>query len=244
MKNKLWAGLSVAVLIVAAALPSLSQMPRASAAALIDVKSLQKLTLTGKVTLIHAAGLIACMDAKIPGSLCLACDDEKGVSALSSLTKDSKIVFYTGGAGVDPECELIKRLTAQGFTSVYTLSGGLAAWRQEGLPVVSEKRIPRVISQAVRSGNFSEWFRQAKNPLVIDIRSAKTYAAGHLDGAQNFPLTRLHIQYADIPLNRTLLIVDEDGTQSFLAASYLARKGFWDIQRLKGGMAGYQREAR
>ncbi|HBL54235.1 MAG TPA: rhodanese-like domain-containing protein, partial [Syntrophaceae bacterium] len=44
--------------------------------------------------------------------------------------------------------------------------------------------------------------------------------------------------------DRTLLMVDEDGTGSFLAASYLARKGFPNVRRLKGGMAEYRRGTR
>ena len=82
-----------------------------------------------------------------------------------------------------------------------------------------------------------------RSPLVVDIRSPKAFAAGHLDGAVNFPLTRLHVEYAEIPLDRTLLMVDEDGTGSFLAASYLVRKGFPNVRRLKGGMAEYRRGA-
>jgi rhodanese-related sulfurtransferase len=244
MQNKLWTGMVVVALIVSAALPSMSQTPKPSAATSIDVKALQKMTQTRNVTLINVSGLLVCMDAKIPGSLCLSCDDKKDVAVFSSLTKDSKIVFYAGGRSLDFECDLMNRSISQGFTAVYILEGGLPAWRKAGYPVVSDKRIPRVISQAVNPGYFSEWLRQTKNPLVIDVRSAKDYAAGHLDGALNFPMTRLHVQYAEIPLDRTLLIVDEDGSQSFLAASYLARKGFIYIQRLKGGMAGYRRGAR
>jgi rhodanese-related sulfurtransferase len=244
MKHKRWTGWAVMVLIISAAVPSWSQTSGPATIASIDVKTLQEMTRTQKVTLINVSGLLVCMDARIPGSLCLSCDDEKDGSVLSSLAKESKIVFYAGRATPDAECDLVKKTIAQGFTSAYALSGGLSGWRQAGLPVASEKRIPRVISRAVNPKRFAEWQKQAKNPLVIDIRSARAYAAGHLDGARNFPMPRLHLQYVDIPLDRTLLIVDEDGTESFLASSYLARKGFLNIQRLKGGMANYRRGTR
>jgi rhodanese-related sulfurtransferase len=193
MKHKLWAGFAAMLLVVSVTEPSLSQTSRPSTVASIDVKTLQEVMRTQKVTLINASGLLVCMDAKIPGSLCLSCADEKDGSVFSSLEKDRKIVFYAGHATIDPECDLVRRATAQGFASVYALSGGLSAWRQAGLPVVSEKRIGRVISRAVNPKHLAEWQKQAKNPLVIDIRSAKKYAAGHLEGAQNFPLTRLHV---------------------------------------------------
>jgi len=232
------------LLLVSTGLPSWSQTSKPATAVPIDVKALQEMMRTQKVTLLNVSGLIVCLDAKIPGSLCLSCDGEKDGSIFSFPPKDSKIVFYAGRASVDPECELLKQVSARGFTSVYVLSGGLPAWRQAGLPVVSEKRIPRVSSRAVDPRHFSAWQKQVKNPLVIDVRSDKAYAAGHLDGALNFPMPRLHLQYADIPLGQTLLIVDEDEALSFLAASYLARKGFANISILKGGMTGYRRGAK
>lgn len=236
--------MAVVALIVSAAMPAMPQTSKLPTAASIDVQALQKMTQTRNVTLIDVSGLLVCMDAKIPGALCVSGNDEKDVSFLSSLAKDSKIVFYAESKSAFSDCNLLNRAVSQGFSAVYILEGGLPAWRNAGFPVATEKRIVRVPSRAVKPGKFPAWLQQTKNPLVIDIRSAKTYTAGHLDGALNFPLNRLHIQYADIPLDRTLLIVDEDGTQSFLAASYLAGKGFFNTSRLKGGMANYQRSTR
>jgi len=194
-----------------------------------------------KITLIDGGSILACMDAKIPGALCLPCDSEKDASFVPSVPKENKIVFYSGLQPLDPDCALISNALSAGVKGVYRLEGGLAEWRKKGLPVVSEKRTPRVAAHAIQVKQLPDWQKAAKNPLLIDIRSPKTFVAGHLDGAVNFPLSRLHLQYADVPLDRTLLIVDDDGRAGFLAASYLARKGFLNVQRLQGGMAAYQR---
>ena len=197
-----------------------------------------------KVTLVDSRSVLECMDARIPGSVCLPCDEEQDASFFASWPKESKIVFYAGSTTMDTECGAASRLLSQGFTSVYVLEGGLVAWRKAAFPVVSEKRIARATLPAVKPKNLSGWLKEAKNPLMIDIRSPKAYAAGHLDGAVNYPLARLHVQYADIPLDRTLLVVDEAGGASFLAASYLARKGFINVQRLQGGMTADRRGTR
>ena len=191
--------------------------------------------------MIDAGSLLACLDAKIPGAVCLPCDDDRGKPFFSSLPKVAKIVFYTAYQPLDQNCSLIREASSAGFTDLFILEGGLVSWRKAGNPVVSDKRIPRVADYAVKPRNLSEWQKKAKNPLLIDIRSPEAFSAGHLDGAVNFPLTRLHVQYADIPLDRTLLIVDEDGRAGFLAASYLARKGFMNASRLQGGMANTKR---
>lgn len=193
-----------------------------------------------QVTAVDVGALLNCMDAKIPGAVCIACDQamEKNWPA------GGKIVFYASYGLPDADCALINRTISSGSKDVYLLDGGLGAWRKAGNPVMSEKRIPRLAAPAVRAGQLSDWKKRAKNPLVIDIRSAKAYSTNHLDGAQNFPLDRLHVQYAEIPLDRSLLIVDEDGRTGLLAASYLARKGFPDVQRLQGGMAAFKRGTR
>jgi rhodanese-related sulfurtransferase len=197
-----------------------------------------------KITLIDGGSILACMDAKIPGALCLPCDSEKDASFFPSVPKESKIVFYTAYQPLDLKCDSIRQTLSAGFKGVYVLDGGLATWRKAGFSVVSEKRIPRVVAPAVKPEKLAQWQKKVTKPLLIDIRSAKNFAVGHLDGAVNFPLTCLHLQYAGIPLDRTLLVVDDDGQAGFLAASYLIRKGFLNVQRLQGGMAAVKRGAK
>jgi len=197
-----------------------------------------------KITLIDGGSIIACMDAKILGALCLPCDSEKDALFFSSVPKENKIVFYASYQPLDHDCGLIRQFLSAGIANVHVLDGDLATWRKAGFSVVSEKRIPRVVAPAVKPEKLAQWQKKVTKPLLIDIRSAKNFAAGHLDAAVNFPLTRLHLQYADIPLDRTLLVVDDDGQAGFLAASYLIRKGFLNVQRLQGGMAAVKRGAK
>jgi rhodanese-related sulfurtransferase len=94
---------------------------------------------------------------------------------------------------------------------------------------------------AVSPRYFASWKQQAKNPIIIDIRPADLYQRDHLEGAVNIPLTSLHRLYQNIVQDHPLMIVDENDTQSFLAASYLMRKGFPEVTRLSGGMVNFRR---
>lgn len=209
----------------------------------IDVQTLMSDRASAqKPIVVDAGSLLACLDAKIPGALCLPCEGgERNPSFFASLPKGEKIIFYTSYQPLSRDCRLIREVHAAGFRNLYLLQGGLEAWRKAGNPVASERRIPRVAASAVKPRSLAQWQKKVKNPLLIDIRSPEAFAAGHLDGAVNFPLSGLHVQYADIPLDRTLLVVDEDGRAGFLAASYLARKGFMNVSRLQGGMANIKR---
>ena len=55
----------------------------------------------------------------------------------------------------------------------------------------------------------------------------------------NVPLYRLSRSYAEIPLDRTLVLIDDRGFRTFLAGSYLEMKGY-RVLRLFGGMQAWQ----
>lgn len=193
-----------------------------------------------KVTVVDVGALLACMDAKIPGAVCLPCDEAKE----ATLPMNGKLVIYSSYSPIDADCALIRQAVSAGLKDIYILEDGLVAWRKAGNPVVSEKRIPRVALPAVKAGKLVRWQKSVKNSLIIDIRSPKAYGANHLGGSINIPLDRLHVRYAEIPMDRSLLIVDQDGKTGLLAASYLTRKGFPDVKRLQGGMAAFKRGTR
>ena len=210
----------------------------------IDVSTLAAMmNKSQKVIVIDVRSALECMDSKIPGAFCFSCDEEQGAQLPQDAAK-APIIFYGGSIAITAGCKAIAAVQKQGFNDLRILRGGLAAWRKAGGPALSERRIPRVMSRALNPKKISEWQKQADHPLVIDIRSQSAYAKDHIDGALNFPLSSLHVQYAGIPLGRSLLVVDEDETMSFLASSYLARKGFLNIQRLRGGMTEYRRGAK
>jgi rhodanese-related sulfurtransferase len=210
----------------------------------IDVRSLKSLTdKQEKIILVDVRSMLECMDARIPGSLCLPCTEEKTNAAFGGAAKDTPIIFY-GSELADPACKVIEEADKSGFTDIRILEGGLLSWRLAGNGVEAVQRIPRFFSRAVKAKEINLWQKEVKNPLIIDIRPPQAYTKNHLNDAVNFPLARLHLYYQDIPLNRSLLVVDEDDTQSFLAVSYLARKGFLNIKRLAGGMASYRRGAK
>jgi len=211
----------------------------------IDVQALKSMTeKSEKMIIIDGRSALECLDSKIPGALCFSCDEEKGGLLPQDTAKDTPVIFYGGSAPLTAGCKAIAAAQKRGFHDLRILRDGFAAWRKAGGSVLSERRIPRVMSLALNPKKLSEWQKKADHPLVIDIRSPSAYAKDHIDGALNFPLAKIHVQYADIPLGRALLIVDADETESFLATSYLARKGFVNIQRLRGGMTEYRRGAK
>lgn len=101
-------------------------------------------------------------------------------------------------------------------------------------------RVPRVPMMSVKPGALPAWLAANPNVLILDLRDEEAFKRQNLPGAVNLPLEALPARYAELPMDRRCLLVDEDGTATLLAGSYLKRKGFRDVVRLFGGMEAWR----
>jgi rhodanese-related sulfurtransferase len=63
--------------------------------------------------------------------------------------------------------------------------------------------------------------------LVVDVRSAPEFQAGHAPGSLHLPLHLLPVLAQErLPKDRALLVCCESGARSFQAVSYLRHQGF------------------
>ena len=81
--------------------------------------------------------------------------------------------------------------------------------------------------------DFGSALAGAESPLVLDVRGADEYAAGHVDGALNIPYTRLAARLGEIPDHRRIFVHCASGLRAAMAASFLASKHF-DVVHIDG----------
>jgi len=78
--------------------------------------------------------------------------------------------------------------------------------------------------------------------LLIDLRDPEAYAAGHLMGAINISYWELENWSSRLPREaRTIVLYDQDGTLSDLAAQKLSTQGFDKARSLLGGLGEWRR---
>lgn len=206
----------------------------------LNAQALQSILKSGKdVTVVNVMSEISCRDHRIPGSQCIACElIEKDTDRLPA-DKDEMLVFYCESEQCYTSCRAAYAAVKAGYRNVYTLEGGIPAWKAAGYSVESIERVPRALVRSVKAETLREWIAEREDLFILDIRSERFYEAGHIEGAVNIPEYQLHRRYMEIPLNRLIVLVDNRGFRSFLAASYLERKGF-STARLFGGMKHWQ----
>lgn len=79
--------------------------------------------------------------------------------------------------------------------------------------------------------------------LLIDVRDAASYAAGHLLGAMNIPVAELATRAASLPASALTFVYDQSGSAATFAAAYAALRagGVASVYGLTGGLDAWQR---
>ncbi len=77
--------------------------------------------------------------------------------------------------------------------------------------------------------------------VVVDLREAKEFKAGHIVDAVNIPHNKLAEQLPQLEghKSKTLLLVDKMGQHTGAAGRTLKSKGF-EVSRLQGGISEWQ----
>jgi len=199
----------------------------------VDVQTLHGWLQTDNITLVNVMSRIECLDHRIKGSLCIACEEFR--ENISEIPRDRKLVIYCESEGCTRSCRAAGDAVKEGLEDVYVLEGGMPAWKHAGFTLESVYRTPRVFIQSVKAESLEDWLVLNPDYIILDIRSEPAYLEKHLEGAVNIPFYQLHDRYHELPWDRSLFLVDDKGLRSFLASCYLARKGF-PVARLFGGM--------
>ena len=110
------------------------------------------------------------------------------------------------------------------------LAGGLPGWVAAGLPTESNGRLSVTeLAKAVQRGD-------ADAPLVVDVRQASEYEAGHVAGAWHIGAGDLPGRLADLPHDRPIAAICAGGYRASVAASLLDAAGFTKVSWVAGGM--------
>ncbi len=79
-------------------------------------------------------------------------------------------------------------------------------------------------------------------PVIIDVRSSKEFASGHVPGAVNIPYTELkgRLETLNIGQNEEIVLYCERGGRASIAGSILSGEGFSAVQYLEGHMNAWR----
>ncbi|MCC6392194.1 MAG: MBL fold metallo-hydrolase [Bryobacterales bacterium] len=77
-------------------------------------------------------------------------------------------------------------------------------------------------------------------PMLLDIRSPREWASGHIAGSVNVPLNHLLERIAEIPRGRRIAVLCAGGYRSSIAAGILHQHGITQLIEMAGGLAAWE----
>ncbi len=85
---------------------------------------------------------------------------------------------------------------------------------------------------------------QKKGMVLLDIRTDKEYAQGHIPGAVHVPLADIGDKVKKLKKDKEVVVYCRSGNQSIWAIKRLMGMGYKNLYNLKGGYRAWQRAHR
>jgi len=214
-----------------------AEINRTGAAALSDLPTLRAIP-PSELKSMLSAGEIA-LDVRtneefaaghVPGSVNIALGGQFASWAGTVLGLSAHPVLIAATHEQSEEARL--RLTRVGIEVLDGyLDGGVAAWAQAGFPVAT-------ISQ-MNVGELEAQLR-THQVQVLDVRREPEWDAGHIEGANWWPLDNFRVSAPEIDHDAPIAVHCKGGYRSMIASSLLQRAGFKQVINVMGGLDSWQ----
>jgi rhodanese-related sulfurtransferase/glyoxylase-like metal-dependent hydrolase (beta-lactamase superfamily II) len=161
----------------------------------------------------------------LTGSINIALKGKYATWAGSMLNSKDPIIVIGDADQVE---EAVMRLGRIGFDNAAGyLEGGMKSL--ENHPDL-ERKTRRITAQAL-----ADMIAADAKPTIIDVRSEKEYAGGHIDGSLNIPVNHLADRVSKLSKTGIVIVHCEGGYRSAIAAGILMNAGFENVIDLVGG---------
>ncbi len=170
---------------------------------------------------------------------------------IGELVSNAEIPLVVYDEGGERARLAARTLVALGFTSVSVLDGGIAAWEQEGRPVVSGVNVPsKAFGEKVQHEEavpdispqeLKQLLDKNSELVILDVRTPEEYGRFCIPGGLNVPGGDL-IHWADALRQKPAIkvIVNCAGrTRSIIGTAALRRLGLTNVLELSNGTMGW-----
>jgi hydroxyacylglutathione hydrolase len=170
--------------------------------------------------------------AHIPGSLSIPSGSSFG-TWLGWVVEPDRPLLLVLESAADWD-DAIRQTLRVGYEHVLGhVRGGVHAWIEAGGAVESNGRL--TVDQLA-----AELGRGPAAPLVVDVRQASEYEAGHIPGSLHITAGSLPDRLADLPRHRPIATICASGYRASVAASLLRAAGFADVSWVADGLTAWE----
>lgn len=146
-----------------------------------------------------------------------------------------------GGAGVDKRIDVLAVAIQAGMT-VFDLEQMELCYAPQFGSAKDPVNMAGFVAGGLLRGDHPQIDWEAvgtlSNPLLLDVRTPREFADGHIPGAVNVPVDDLRDRLAELPKDRPVVAYCQVGQRGYLATRVLMHVGF-DVRNLGGGYKTY-----
>ncbi|CEF48809.1 unnamed protein product [uncultured bacterium] len=145
-----------------------------------------------------------------------------------------------GREGVEKRVDIISTAIQFGGT-VHDLAAAELCYAPQFGAAKDPVNLAGMLAENVLNGDMpvADWSALGRtDALILDVREAAEFNAGHIPHAVNVPLSELRNRYSELPITRDIWIACGVGQRAYYATRFLAQHGYraWN---LSGGYATY-----
>lgn len=167
-------------------------------------------------------------------------DLEKSVGSLSK----EKTYILLDDDYAESSLLAMPMLAENEITDVFYLQGGFSSWKSQYYPTISFGDPNSFVDQSkvkyIKSPELKELMLRDPQLVIIYLGNAEAFQQGHIKGALNIFLDDLEKSKAKIPLERKVVLYDNNGLWAFMGAVRLYDMGFYNILALSDGLEGWR----
>lgn len=164
---------------------------------------------------------------------------------LGKLDKTKTYLVYCTGLSGDIGSKTLDIMAELNFTEVYNIWGGLVMWKVKGFPTIRETP-PPIIKDITPLEAFILTQENRDNPdfVIIDMRTPKEFADGHIENAINLDYYSETFQdeLDKLVKTKTYLIYCRSGGRSGSALDIMAELDFGEAYNMTGGLNAWKAE--
>ena len=145
-----------------------------------------------------------------------------------------------GSEGVDKRIDVVAMAIQLGGT-VHDLAEAELCYAPQYGAAKDPVNLAGMIAQNVLAGDMplADWTALDRtDALLVDVREPDEFAAGHVPGAINVPLSTLRERWTELPQDREIWVTCGVGQRAYYATRFLAQHGH-RIRNLSGGFTTY-----
>jgi rhodanese-related sulfurtransferase len=100
---------------------------------------------------------------------------------------------------------------------------------------MTHKKVASAMIKRIQPKQYQQEFAASQTPhLLVDVRTAQEFAAGHIAGAVNIDVQTLPARIRELPTDRPVILYCRSGKRSATAAQILRRAGYNNVRDLGG----------